>query len=109
MLSAQPGDPWVADLRASYANTAQRQRAKPLQQLGSSWAELAELTGASPTGQRSWAGDLSFLEKWWDTRAALQTGDDDLNREVGGSDQLSRGSAAGWNDCGQVRHPRRQR
>ncbi|MCB9409353.1 DUF3320 domain-containing protein [Mycolicibacterium sp.] len=70
VLSAQPGDPWVADLRASYANTAQGQRAKPLQQLGSSWAELAELTGASPTGQRSWAGDLSFLEKWWDTRAA---------------------------------------
>ena len=70
VLSAQPDDMWVADLRASYANSAQGQLANPLMQLGTSLGQLSDLTGASPTEQRNWAGNRSFLEKWWETRAA---------------------------------------
>jgi len=68
VLSDQPNDPRIADMRASYRDTPQGALTQPLQRLAVAWDRLTAATGTSPEQQRTWAGEGSFLEQWWVTR-----------------------------------------
>jgi hypothetical protein len=67
-LSGSPQHPHVADLREFYARTPAGAMAQPLRRLADAWAALTEATGTPPDRQRAWAGDDSFLGRWWATR-----------------------------------------
>lgn len=59
----------VVDLRNFYSSTAVGECADPLARLAAAWEQLSNLTGASAGQQRTWGGERSFVEQWWDTRA----------------------------------------
>lgn len=69
ILSEKPTDPRIAAMRTFYTDTEQGTLQLPLQRLASAWEQLGTITGTSETQQRIWAGEGSFLEQWWVTRA----------------------------------------
>ncbi|MDV3130186.1 DUF3320 domain-containing protein [Mycobacterium sp. 21AC1] len=69
MLSNKPQDPRIADLRTFYRGTQQGALGQPLQRLAAAWERLTKVTGTSEARQRVWAGEGSFIEQWWATRA----------------------------------------
>ncbi|WP_301120926.1 DUF3320 domain-containing protein [Mycolicibacterium fortuitum] len=69
LLSENPTEPRIAAMREFYTDTEQGTLQRPLQRLASAWEQLGTITGTSETQQRIWAGEGSFLEQWWVTRA----------------------------------------
>ena len=67
-LSAQPTEPRVADLRKFYSATASSAAADELRALGTTWEQLGTATATTTQRQAAWAGERSFLQRWWDTR-----------------------------------------
>ncbi|MDQ1436184.1 MAG: hypothetical protein QOF59_3000, partial [Actinomycetota bacterium] len=68
-LSANPSDPFVADVREFYRSTPEGALAQPLASLADAWKRLGEKTGVASTQQSAWATDGSFMSQWWATRA----------------------------------------
>jgi Protein of unknown function (DUF4011)/Swt1-like HEPN/AAA domain/REase_MTES_1575/Protein of unknown function (DUF3320) len=66
-LSATPADPHIADLRKFYSDTATGTCTSALQALSKSWRQLTDITGSAAL-QGVWAGDASFIGRWWATR-----------------------------------------
>lgn len=69
LLSEKPTEPRIAAMRTFYTDTEQGTLQEPLQRLASAWEQLGTITGTSEMQQRIWAGEGSFLEQWWVTRA----------------------------------------
>ncbi len=69
ILSDKPIDPRIAGMRTFYAATEQGALLQPLRRLASAWEQLGTVTDTSEAQQRIWAGEGSFLEQWWVTRA----------------------------------------
>lgn len=67
-LSANPTAPHIADLRKFYSSNATGASAQALQTASTGWRQLTETTGTTDAQQRNWAGDTSFIERWWATR-----------------------------------------
>lgn len=65
VLSTNPTDPRIVDLRKFYSDTETGAMAPTLQALAAGWRQLTTATGTGP-----WAGDGSFIEHWWATRGA---------------------------------------
>jgi hypothetical protein len=69
VLSAAPRDPRVADLRKFYSDTASGAAGQQLRALAVGWQKLSDATGTTAAQQNAWAGDESFIQRWWATRA----------------------------------------
>lgn len=65
VLSGNPTDPRIVDLRKFYSDTKAGAMAHTLQALSAGWRQLG-----TATGMGSWAVDGSFIEQWWATRGA---------------------------------------
>ena len=68
VLSTAPTDPRVADLRKFYSDTASGAAGQQLRALATAWQKLSGATGTTPAQQNAWAGDDSFIQRWWVTR-----------------------------------------
>ena len=68
VLSVNPTDPHVADLRAFYSGSATGAAVAALQGVSTGWRQLAEATGTSVAQQHAWAPEGSFIGQWWATR-----------------------------------------
>jgi Protein of unknown function (DUF4011)/Swt1-like HEPN/AAA domain/REase_MTES_1575/Protein of unknown function (DUF3320) len=66
VLSKNPTDPHIADLRAFYGATQSGAHAETIQALAAGWRRLAATTG-TPLASR---GDRTFISHWWDGRGA---------------------------------------
>ncbi|MBB5164134.1 DUF4011 domain-containing protein [Mycobacterium sp. AZCC_0083] len=66
VLSRNPTDPRVADLRAFYAATQTGIHAGTIHALATGWRELSATTGTALAPRR----DKSFVAHWWDGRGA---------------------------------------
>ncbi len=69
VLSTAPTDPRVADLRKFYSDTASGAAGQQLRALSVGWQKLIDGTGTTPAQQNAWAGDDSFIQRWWATRS----------------------------------------
>lgn len=70
ILSQNPADLRVADLRAFYSGTSTGALAPTLQALVAGWRSLLTSTGTTAPQLQAWAGDRWFIRRWWDTRGA---------------------------------------
>lgn len=68
VLSTTPADARVADLRKFYSDTASGAAGQQLRALAVGWRKLSDATGTTPAQQNAWAGDDSFIQRWWATR-----------------------------------------
>lgn len=70
VLSQNPTDLRVADLRTFYSGTSTGALAPTLQALAAGWRRLLTATGTTAPQSQAWAGDRWFIRRWWDTRGA---------------------------------------
>jgi hypothetical protein len=70
VLSKNPTDPRITDLRKFYSDTPTGTLAPTLQALSAGWRQLTAATGTTSAQQQLWAGDGSFIAQWWSTRGA---------------------------------------
>lgn len=68
ILSRNPTDPHVADLRTFYSDTQAGAMAAPLNAMSATWRTLMAATGTSSDQLQRWAGDRRFIRRWRDTR-----------------------------------------
>ncbi|MEN4447993.1 DUF3320 domain-containing protein [Mycobacterium sp. SM3041] len=69
VLSTTPADPRVMDLRKFYSDTASGASGQQLRALAVGWQKLSDATATTPVQQNDWAGDESFIQRWWATRS----------------------------------------
>lgn len=69
LLSGQPNDPHVEDLRSYYANQPVGAFASQLAGIPPAWGALGTATGTCPEQQNEWAQSETFIARWWATRA----------------------------------------
>ncbi len=70
VLSQNPSDLRVADLRTFYSNTSAGELGSTLEALSTGWRRLMATTGATSDQFQRWAGDRWFIRQWWDGRTA---------------------------------------
>jgi len=75
MLSTQPNDAHVSDLRSYYANKPVGSCADQLARIAPTWSALTIATGAAPDQQKQWSQPDHFIVRWWATRAARRLDD----------------------------------
>lgn len=75
LLSAQPNDPHVVDLRTYYANQPVGAFASHLARIPRAWSALATATATGLERQNQWAQPEPFITRWWATRAARRLDD----------------------------------
>lgn len=68
-LSADPTGGHARVLRDFFSSSRQGAITPELRRLATAWKTLELAAGASGEQQRKWAGDASFVEQWWATRA----------------------------------------
>jgi len=69
VLTTAPTDPRVADLRKFYSDTASGTAGQQLRALAVGWQKLSDATGTTPAQLNAWAGEESFIQRWWVTRS----------------------------------------
>ncbi|OBG78137.1 MULTISPECIES: DUF4011 domain-containing protein [unclassified Mycobacterium] len=75
LLSAQPNDPHVDDLRSYYANQPVGAFASQLANIPTTWSALTTATATDPQRQNEWAQPEAFIARWWATRVARRLDD----------------------------------
>ncbi|ASX00237.1 DUF4011 domain-containing protein [Mycobacterium intracellulare] len=75
LLSAQPNDPHIDDLRSYYANQPVGAFASQLARIPSAWSALTKTTETSSERQNEWAQPQSFIVHWWAMRSARRLDD----------------------------------
>lgn len=75
LLSAQPNDPHVGDLRSYYANQPVGAFADELARIPRAWSDLVTASETGPERQNEWAQPESFIDRWWATRAGRRLDD----------------------------------
>jgi len=68
VLSGDVQEPRIADLRKFYRDTSSGEAGQQLRALAVGWRKLSQTTGTQPAQQNAWAGDESFIQRWWTTR-----------------------------------------
>jgi hypothetical protein len=75
LLSAQPNDPHVGDLRSYYDKQPVGAFTSQLARIPAAWSSLTTATETAPERQNEWAQPEPFIAHWWATRTARRLDD----------------------------------